>query len=144
VHKREVADVDHTFASLQTECWRHDWWHKDIDQHAVNYARRKGRVQIEARAHEILRQNIGKEPDAWDGRQTPKEGNIIYYAQHATATCCRKCVEYWHAIPQDRTLSEDELGYLTALVMKYIDLRMPDLAEQGIPVPSIRKGNKAK
>ncbi len=36
-----------------------------------------------------------------DGRQTPREGNTIFYAQHATASCCRTCIEYWHGIPKN-------------------------------------------
>jgi Domain of unknown function (DUF4186) len=51
-----------------------------------------------------------------DGRQTPLEGNAIYYAQHATATCCRTCLEYWHHIPKGRPLTPEELDYFATLI----------------------------
>lgn len=26
------------------------------------------------------------------------DGNIVFYAQHAVAACCRNCIEVWHGI----------------------------------------------
>ena len=52
-------------------------------------------------------------------------GNAIYYAQHATATCCRRCVEYWHGIRRGRKLTEREVGYLAELVMVFVRERVP-------------------
>ncbi len=65
----------------------------------------------------------------WDGRQTPFTGNLIYYAQHATATCCRKCAEEWHGINRDRPLTKEEINYMVDLIMLYIKKRVPDLPE---------------
>ncbi len=31
-----------------------------------------------------------------DGRQTPMRNHPAFIAQHATATCCRGCLEKWH------------------------------------------------
>ena len=65
-----------------------------------------------------------------DGIQTPVDKqNIIYYAQHATATCCRKCIKYWHGIPYDRALEPAEALYLQELIIKYIENRLPDLPD---------------
>ena len=52
-------------------------------------------------------------------------GNAIFYAQHATATCCRRCAEYWHGIRRGRKLTEREVGYLTELVMVFVRERVP-------------------
>jgi hypothetical protein len=46
-----------------------------------------------------------------DGKQTPMRGHPVFIAQHATATCCRGCLEKWHAIPHGRALSEQEQRY---------------------------------
>ncbi len=70
--------------------------------------------------------------------QTRTSGNVIYYAQHATATCCRKCMEAWHAIDRETPLGDQEIGYATELVMRYIKVRLPDLPFIGPKVKARR------
>jgi hypothetical protein len=147
VHKRDFNDVKHTFESLNYEKIRHEFWHKEIDQSAVNHALRKGRIDLRKAAIHRLRKYVGnvpkmldgKKPRYGDGHQTPYSGNSIYYAQHATASCCRDCIEYWHNIPQDRDLTEDEIAYLAELVMLYIEERLPQLTDQAQKVSPIRR-----
>jgi hypothetical protein len=115
-----------------------------IDQRALNYAIRKGRVGMTAAAENRIRRAIGPAEPAFDGRQTGKSGNPLFYAQHATATCCRKCVEYWHGIPQGRELSEEEVAYCTGLINKFIADRLPQLSEHGVKVSPIRQAAKAE
>ena len=62
-----------------------------------------------------------------DGYQTPYEGNIVYYAQHALAVCCRRCMEDWYGIPNGRDLSDSEIKWFTELVMRYIRHRLNEL-----------------
>lgn len=90
-------------------------------------------------AEKRLRKYVGPENPSFDGRQTPKSGNIIFYAQHATAACCRACVEQWHGFPKGRDLTDDEIAYLTELVFRYIVERLPDLTEEGEKVPPISR-----
>jgi hypothetical protein len=138
VHKKDLNDVAYTFRILRIEMIRHHFWHKKIDEKAVNHARRKGNVGIRAAVESRLRRYL-RPNNSWDGRQTPKEGNIIFYAQHATATCCRKCLEEWHAIPLDKELSDEEITYLTDLCVMFINERLPDLTENGEKIPQARK-----
>lgn len=142
--KHDLADADHTVDALQREMIRHVYWHIEIDQRAINHARRKGAVVLRADVPKIIGNNLGLPSKELfrDGSQTPLDGNIIYYAQHATATCCRKCAEEWHAIDKDRTLTEDEVGYMSDLVRLYIHRKLPDLKDEGEYVPPIR--TKAK
>lgn len=139
VHDRRLADVEFTFESLRTEMVRHHFWHKPVDQRALNYARRKGKRGLRSAILARLTSSVGSAAPYRDGTQTPYEGNIIYYGQHAVACCCRKCIEYWHGIPAGRELTERELNYLSHLVMKYILERLPDLPEVGERVPPIRR-----
>jgi len=139
IHTRNLGDAAHTFAALKTELIRHVYWHQEIDEGAVNHARRKGRSGMRVAAEKILRQKIGSAEPYRDGAQTPKGGHAVYYAQHATATCCRKCLEEWHGIPRGRDLTEEELAYCLALVMMYIEERMPYLTEEGEYVPTRRQ-----
>jgi hypothetical protein len=147
VHRRDLGDIKHTFEALKHEKIRHHFWHKEIDQYAVNHALRKGRSDLRKAAIHRLEKYVGevpkmldgKKPRYGDGQQTPYSGNSIYYAQHATASCCRNCIEYWHNIPQDRDLTEDEIAYLADLVMLYIEEKLPQLTDQAQKAPRIRR-----
>jgi hypothetical protein len=55
-----------------------------------------------------------------DGRQTPMRGHPIFIAQHATAVCCRGCLEKWHRIPRGRELTGEEIEYLLAVMSRWL------------------------
>ena len=140
VHRRNLKDVAHTFRMMQYEFVRHYFWHLAIDQKAVNHALRKGREGMWAAVEKRVRRSVGDANPTFDGRQTPKSGNSIYYAQHATATCCRKCIEEWHGIPRGIALTDEVVMYFTDLIMLYINERLPQLPDKGIKVPRISSG----
>jgi len=70
------------------------------------------------------------EPYHDGGQTTDKIGKmtIAHYGQHATATCCRKCIEVWHGIPRGRALTGEEMSYLAELLMAYISFKLPRLS----------------
>jgi hypothetical protein len=43
----------------------------------------------------------------------------VFVAQHATATCCRTCLERWHAIPKGAPLREEERGYVVDVICRW-------------------------
>ena len=138
VHARDPGDIDHTFTQLRHEFIRHHFWHKAIDERADKHARRKGHTGLAIAAERRIRSSVSGETPVRDGQQTPMEGNILYYAQHATAACCRTCMEYWHAIPKGRELTEEEIAYLTGLLMRFVSVRMPQLPAEPEKIPPIR------
>ena len=140
VHQRDLKDVAHTFQMIKYEFIRHHFWHVEIDQKAVNHALRKGREGMRTAVEKRIRRSVSDASPPYDGRQTPKSGNSIYYAQHATATCCRKCIEEWHDVPRGVALTDEEVVYFTNLVMLYIKERLPQLQDEGIKVPRISSG----
>jgi hypothetical protein len=127
------------------ELIRHHFWHLTLSEYAENYARRKGRAKLPEAVHHRIKQTVGNPFHPMQGRQTPREtsatANAIHYAQHATASCCRACLEEWHGIPTDRQLTDDELGYLTDLAMLYILEKLPDLDKNGQRIP--RNANRS-
>lgn len=58
-----------------------------------------------------------------DGRQTPMRHGTspVFIAQHATACCCRGCLEKWHHIPKGRALTVDEQAYVVDVIMRWIE-----------------------
>ena len=130
--KRDLKDTGYTFQSLKYEMFRHHYWHIDIDEIAINNAKRKGLEGLRTWATKRLDKHVrlpSKELFR-DGTQTPLNGNVVFYAQHATACCCRKCMEEWHGIDRNRPLTDDEIQYFTELIMLYIQDRLPNLPEQ--------------
>lgn len=139
VYRREIRDAKHTVAALQLELIRHHFWHLTMTEYAENYARRKGKLKLVDAVHHRIKQAVGSPFHPLQGRQTPREtsatANAVHYAQHATASCCRACLEEWHGIPTDRDLTEEELAYLTELSMLYILEKIPDLDREGQQIP---------
>lgn len=139
VHNRSLDDADYVFNALKFELVRHHFWHKPIDQKAKNHARRKGRIELRKATLHRLRKYIGPSKPSYDGRQTPWEGNLIFYAQHALACCCRTCLEYWHGVEKGKELTEEEIQYFGELIMRYVEERLPDLQDTGIFVPPLKR-----
>jgi len=67
-----------------------------------------------------------------DGKQTPYRGHPVFVAQHATATCCRSCLQRWHGIPKGRELTADEQAYAVDVICRWIEL---DLVAAGRRAP---------
>lgn len=64
---------------------------------------------------------------AWppnDGKQTPMRGYPVFVAQHATATCCRSCLQKWHAIPKGRELTSAEQTYVLDVIEAWMAAEM--------------------
>ena len=139
VHSRVIGDAIYTFDALKHETIRHHFFHVPIDQKAINYARRKGRKKLKDAIRSRIEKSIGAATPSWDGRQTPMKDNPIFYGQHATATCCRTCLEYWHAIPKGVPLTQAQIDYCVELLELYFDERMPELGEDPVRVPPMRR-----
>ena len=135
VHERAKSDIEYTFNSLKYECIRHHFFEKTVDIKSLNHAIRKGRIKLNEAIKSRLEKYLAPSEIKWDGRQTPFNGNIIYYAQHATATCCRTCLEYWHDIPKGTKLTQKQFDYCVELISRYLDEKLPDLADEGKRVP---------
>jgi Domain of unknown function (DUF4186) len=139
VHRRDTKDAAYTFEALQHELIRHHHFHKRIDDDAIRHARRKGRVKLREAVRARLERYLAPAAPVRDGFQTPFEGNTIYYAQHATACCCRTCLEYWHNIPKGRSLTAREFEYCATLIDLYLELRLADLKDEPENIPRRRR-----
>lgn len=139
VHARDVSDVEHTVEALKHEFIRHHFWHAAIDQKADEHARRKGRTALRLAAQARVTNSVGAAQPNRDGQQTPFSGNVLFYAQHATACCCRSCIEYWHGIPKGQPLEQSQIDYFTDLIMTYVQQRMPRLPDEPEKIPRRRR-----
>lgn len=126
-HRRDIGDIDLLFKELRKELIREHMWAKPFDADAVRRAQKLDRKTLLEKARKRLESSVGKPANAFDGRQTKMEGNVVFYAQHATATCCRKCMHYWHGFDMDTRLKAEELDYCMALVERYLDERLSEI-----------------
>jgi hypothetical protein len=138
VHQRNLNDVTHTIEMLKLEHVRHEFWCTvEVTDRASTYARRLGRIGLLGAARKRIASSVGGAAGGWDGRQTPWEnkGHALHYAQHATATCCRKCIEVWHGIPRAQDLSAADVEYFAQLLLRYVLARIPDLGDERMRIP---------
>lgn len=95
-----------------------------LSENDTNYLRQKGWLTVARHTEELIRARLGHALPRKDGRQTPRQGHPVFVAQHATATCCRKCVQRWHGIPRGRDLSQEEIALLAAIVLRWLRRRV--------------------
>lgn len=147
VHRRDLADSEHTLTSLKYEWIRHHYWTKPLSQRVIDHARRKGRQGLGVAVEKKITQSISKPKslNAWDGRQTTfdeTKETIITCGQHAVACCCRTCLEYWHGIPANSPLDHKQFEYIKALILMYIDQRMPGLQAEPARVARLTRSRR--
>lgn len=85
-----------------------------------SYVSEKGMEKVREHACDFIRKRLAPAEIPNDGKQTPMRGHPVFVAQHATATCCRGCLEKWHRIPKGRELTEAEQEYIVNVIMEWI------------------------
>ena len=87
----------------------------------LEYIKDKSFDTIYSYVCDFIRDRVAPSEPANDGKQTPMHGHPVFIAQHATATCCRGCIEKWHKFPQHRELNKKEQEYLVSVIMEWIN-----------------------
>jgi hypothetical protein len=110
-------DYDSTLARLKKSRFRNSFILTEKKQ-ILNRTRKD-----QSPRKKILQKRIQKKSKN-DGRQTPYKGHPVFIAQHATATCCRKCIKKWHKFPENRDLTDKEISELTNLITAWIIIQI--------------------
>ena len=92
-----------------------------LKQKDIDYINEKGLDTIRKHAEDFIAKREAPAYIPNDGKQTPMRGHPVFIAQHATATCCRGCIEKWHKFPQHRELTKTEQEYLISVIMEWIN-----------------------
>lgn len=80
------------------------------------YLQERGMETILEHARQFIESRLADAEPANDGKQTPMRNHPVFVAQHATATCCRGCLEKWHRIARGRPLTPDEIDYVVHII----------------------------
>lgn len=91
-----------------------------LNRKDIEYIRTAGLLKIALHARDFVVSRLSAKTPKNDGKQTPFKGHPVFKSQHATATCCRKCLEKWHHIPCGRALREEEIDFIVELIMEWI------------------------
>lgn len=91
-----------------------------LRKYMIPYIEDKGMDKIKEHAYDFINKRIKPSVIENDGKQTPTKGHPVFIAQHATATCCRGCLEKWHKIEKGRELTNTEVDYIVNLIMEWI------------------------
>jgi hypothetical protein len=86
----------------------------------------RGLRTIRGHADDLIATRVAPANPPRDGKQTPYRNHPVFVAQHATATCCRGCLERNHQIPRAHELTADERRYVTDVIMRWIEREVPD------------------
>lgn len=123
------ASIDSTLEALARQPFRARFHLRGRDAATVEL---RGMEAIRKHAGELLAKRLAPAFPHKDGKQTPYRGHPVFVAQHATATCCRSCLERWHGIPRGRELTAEEQAYAIDVISRWIET---DMAASGRHAP---------
>lgn len=86
----------------------------------LDYLRRKGLAVVTEHAADFIEKRLAAASPANDGKQTPMRHHPVFIAQHATATCCRGCLQKWHGIAKGRALETTEKAYILEVIKTWL------------------------
>jgi hypothetical protein len=111
------VDLDEAFRRLGTSAFRRKF---RLTGRELAYLQTWGLPHVMKQAEELLRKRLAPAVIPNDGRQTPWRNHPVFVAQHATATCCRGCLEKTHDITRGHTLTDDELRHVLAAIERWL------------------------
>lgn len=115
------SSLEQLFARLQRSTFRSRF---RLGVKERQYCWDKGAPLIDSHAADFVAQRLAPAHPQNDGKQTPMRGHPVFIAQHATATCCRGCLEKWHHIPQGISLSENQQQYIVSVIHHWLVIQM--------------------
>lgn len=117
-----MRDLDDLFSALAKSSFRSRFRLGPKEQ---AYLIEKTLPVILEHGRQFVRDRLAPAAPRNDGRQTPVRGHPVFIAQHATATCCRGCLEKWHRIPCGQPLSEPEAQYVLSVLTRWLERSIP-------------------
>src|SRR6202521_1707141 len=112
-----MRDLDTVFDALSHSNFRKRF---RLGAREEAYLRERGMPDVIGHARELITRRLAPEQPPNDGKKTTFRGHPVFIAQHATATCCRSCLEKWHGMPRGRILTAQERGHVLAVVERWL------------------------
>ena len=97
-----MQTIEQALLKLEKSKFRSSFKLKEKDRENV---KNKGMDTVRSHARDFVRDRLAPSFIANDGKQTPMRGHPVFIAQHATACCCRGCLNKWYRIPKNVELT---------------------------------------
>jgi predicted Fe-S protein YdhL (DUF1289 family) len=112
-----MRDLEELFAALGGSSFRAGF---KLRGKELAYLRSKGLRTVLEHAADLIEKRLAPAEPANEGKQTPMHNHPAFIAQHATATCCRGCLQKWHEIPKGRALDAEQKRYVLSVLEKWL------------------------
>lgn len=112
-----MNDLDDVFRRLAASSFRRRF---RLEGRERAYLQTWGLPHVMKQAADLIRRRVAPEVIPNDGRQTPWRNHPVFVAQHATATCCRGCLEKTHGIAKGHALTDEELQHVLAAIERWL------------------------
>ena len=113
-----MRDLDLVFSRLSGSAFRSRFRLAGKER---DYLADRGLSTVLDHARDFIAKRLAPAEALNDGRQTPMRGHPVFIAQHATATCCRSCLQKWHGIAAGRPLSPAEQEHVVAAIERWLE-----------------------
>src|SRR5687768_9039417 len=112
-----MNDLDDVFRRLAASSFRRKF---KLEGRERAYLEMWGVPHVMKQAAELIRTRLAPAQPKNDGRQTPWRNHPVFVAQHATATCCRGCLEKTHAIAKGHELDAAERKHVLDTIERWL------------------------
>jgi hypothetical protein len=112
-----MVGIDEVFRRLARSSFRRKF---HLQGRELAYLQTWGLPHVMKQARELLAKRLAPAVIPNDGRQTPWRNHPVFVAQHATATCCRGCLEKTHEIAKGHDLSDDEMEHVLRVLEQWL------------------------
>jgi len=112
-----VRDLDALFTALAQSRFRSSF---SLESKERVYLASKGDTAVLDHARDFIAERLAPAAPQNDGKQTPLRGHPVFVAQHATATCCRRCLAKWHGIETGRPRTVAEQEHVVAAIARWL------------------------
>ena len=120
-----MQTVDEALDKLERSKFRSSF---HLTKKEKEYLAEKGPEVIRRHAEDFVRQKLAPADPANDGKQTPMHGHPVFKAMHATACCCRGCLNKWYKVPLHRELSPAAQEKIVNLLMAWIERQKTNIS----------------
>ncbi len=90
----------------------------------IEYIKEKGLDTVRRHAEDFVKTKLAPAQPLNDGKQTPTHGHPVFRAMHATACCCRGCLNKWYKVPKNRELTPAQQEKIVNLIMAWIEKQL--------------------
>ena len=112
-----MRDTELVFAALANSAFLRKF---HLSGKELAYLQDKGLDTVLVHAADFVSKRLAAAQPKSDGKQTPFRGHPVFVAQHATACCCRGCLEQWHGIGLGVALTAEQSEYIVSVLGRWL------------------------